>query len=594
MRIAPFARYALVLALMGFAMQINAYAKQKWLRATTDDVVIISDASPKVVTEYAVRYSAFRHVFIQLLTPAGRSPPPVVLLLFRNKSELIDHLAKSDDAKGSPLAFSTEVDNAALLALADSGDRETGLSLAFEFDTIWSLRRVGHFLPLWMTQGTGQVMASLQIRKNDCLINGDLDRVSGIWREHRALPWQRFFDIYQESPEYKGKEATGIYQAQAWALMNLILLQEGNTRERFGTLAKMIQNRQGEQQSVENILGIPPTKFETAIGKQLRGNHSITIPFDGKAILARLKIESADEAEVNVRRADLLIANGRENEGVALTEQAAILAPQSIYVNEALARRELRRNDTAAAARYYRVALAAGSANTNALLISATDRLEQTMSYGGDTAGGGGKSTILALEEIHRALQLDPGDLNAWRLLGRAYFVAEQASEVGVVELSRVLTDEVNAVHVRYYRGLLYFRLGKKSEAIADLDHVIANSRSTQGLRTSAASFKMQIQFADDNARVDQLLREENYAAARLLVDRGLELATGTPSVKRYQHLRSWVDENECSTKIVACYDQKDWAGVVEAAKAFLEEFPRSAFRNEARKLAASAEDFQK
>ncbi len=240
MRFVRLVRFYVIMTVVGITGHATAYAKTKWLRATTGDVVIISDASPKVVTEYAVRYSAFRSAFIQLLSPAGHVPPPVIILLFRNKAGLIDHLAKANERTSNPISFSTEVDNEALLALGDSGDREIGLSLAFEFDTIWSLRRVGYFLPLWMTQGTGEVMASLQVRKSDCLINGELDRISSIWQSKKPLPWKRFFDIYQESKEYTGKEANGVYQSQAWALMYAVLLQEEKPRERFEALAKKI------------------------------------------------------------------------------------------------------------------------------------------------------------------------------------------------------------------------------------------------------------------------------------------------------------------------------------------------------------------
>lgn len=318
------------------------------------------------------------------------------------------------------------------------------------------------------------------------------------------------------------------------------------------------------------------------------------ITFDEKAILARLKIEQAEEAEVDVRLSDLLVANGRETEGDVLLEQAVVLSPQSILVNEALARREVRRNNSTGAARFYRLALGAGSTNTNALIVSATARLEQSMSFGADIEGGGGASTILALEEIHRALQIDPGDLNAWRLLGRAYFVAEKASEAGVTELSQAITDDTNGIYVRYYRGLLLFRLGKTAAALSDLDFVIAGLRTPPPLRTYAINYKLQRQFAEDQAKVEQLVREESYEEARPLIDRGVILATGTSSAKNYQRLHSWVDENEHSAKIVKSYNQNDWAAVVTRVKVFLEEFPRSAFCDEARQLATSAEAFER
>jgi tetratricopeptide (TPR) repeat protein len=593
MRLAPFVRCSVMIAVAGFAALVPVSAKYQWLRATTDDVVIISDATPKVVTDYAVKYSAFRQAFVQLLGPTGQRPPPIVLILFQNEEELSACLSKSSET-GSILAARIEVDNNAMIALADAPSRDKALSLAYEFDTVWTLRRIGYVLPGWMAQGTGEVMASLHIRKGECLIDGRLDRVGSSWNAGRALAWKQFFDLGPDSPEYEGKAAAGIYQAQAWALMNLVLLEEDKTRERFGLLAKKIQDRQGAQLSVEEVLGVPLEKIEPRLSRQLHNGHGIAVPFDEKAILTRLKIEPADGVELLVRLGDLLIAYEREEEGMGLIERAAAASPGSVLVNEALARREMRRHDQSAAVRYYRAAMTAGSVDPNAWLVSADDRLEQSKSFGADVAGGGGKSTLLALDEIHRALRLNPGDAGAWRLLGRAYFVAEQANEEGVAELSQAVNDDANGLQVRCYRGMLYSRLGKLAEANADLEYVIGHPHTAPVLVNSATVFKIQVQFIEDKQSVEKFLPEGRYADAHGVIDRGLERSAGTATAQNYKQLLSWVEENESWVKTVSLYKGKDWPGSLAAVKSFMETYPQSTLMGEARQLAASAEKFSK
>ena len=591
MRTIGSARLCFVLAGAVLGIHSDLLARAKWLRAATDDVYIISDASPKAVSEYVVKYSAFRRAFIELLAPAGHRPPPVILLLFRDQSELTDYLAKSKGASDI-VAYSAEVDNNALLALTDSGDREAALSLAFEFDTIWSLRRAGYFLPLWMAQGTGEVIASLRIKKDHCVIDGELGRVETTWRERTALAWPRFFEIGTTSPEYMGKQANGIYQAQAWALMNLILLREGSPRQQFERLAKTIQETHRDQEAVEAMLGAPAAKFETVIARQLRENHPRSIPFDESAILAHLKIEPADQSEVDVRLGDLLIANGREREGDAAVDRAVARSPQAICVNEALARRELRRDESAAAAKYYRLAMAAGSVNPNAWLTSATEHLNQSQAFGSDYAGSGGANVITAIEEIQHTLGLDPGDMRAWRLLGRAYFVAKDAHEEGIAELSRAVTGEAEGIHVRYYRGLLYSRLGKNAEAHADLAQVIGDTRTPSSLRSFAASYKAHLQLEEDRPAIQQLVREGHYAEARVVAERGVEQARNTGAADaQYQVLRSWVDESEAWANAVGLYNRKEWSAALAAGREFEEKFPRSPFGRDARRLEKSAEE---
>ena len=568
----------------------DAASRQKWFRASTDEVYVLSDSSPKAVAEYAVKYSAFRQAFTKILAPEGHPPPPVVLILFRSEKELKEHLGKSEK-EANTVAANIEVDNTAVLALSDTGNRDDALSMAFEFDTIWSLRRVGYFLPLWMTQGTGEVMASLRIEKGACVIGGDLERAESRLNRGSLLSWQRFFDIYEESPEYFGKDATGIYQAQAWALMNLILFQEGKPRERFLELTKKIYDRQNELKAVEALVGVPAEKLERAVWRQTGGAHEVRIPFDEKAIMARVKVEPADPAEVMVRESDMLVAYGRAPEGDALLDEAVALAPQAGYVNEALARREMRRQDQTAAARYYRQAMAAGSTNTNAWIISAAERLTQAQAYGSDVAGGGGNNTLTALDEIHRALQLDPGDRNAWRLLGRIYFVLAKPDEAGVAELSRAVTDDENGLQVRYYRGLLQYRLGHTAEAMVDLKYVGEHPRTSRTLRLSASNFRAQLQFRADQQLVEQLVHEGKHDEARTVVDRGSEQAAGTPTVKTYGQLRAWLEENASWARTVGLYNQKDWTGALAAVKQFSADYPRSSLLKEARKLVAAAEE---
>jgi tetratricopeptide (TPR) repeat protein len=487
----------LVVTVTGVGLPLLSGA-QPWLKASTEDVVIISNASRRAVSEYAVKYSAFRQTFIKLLAPAGKRPPPVVLILFQSPSDLAKYLAKPKDTSSTITVFRTEVDDLALLALADSGNREDALSMAFEFDTIWSLRRVGYFLPLWATQGTGEVLGSLRIKKDQCIIDGRLERVDSTWRRLPALPWTRFFDISESSPEYHGKDASGIYQAQAWALLNFILFQESKPRERFEALAGKIQAWKEGPRLVEEMVGVPTAKLEQAINRHLRQPQTVTIPFDEKAIFAGLKIESADDAEVKVRLSDILIASGRIYEGDRLVDQAVTVSSQSTLANEPLGRRALRANDLTGAAQYYRSAMSGGSVDTNAWLTSALSYLEQSQGFGRDLAGGGRKGVDTALAEIHRALELNPGDMRAWQILGRAYFVAEKPSEEGVGELTRAITDDESGQSIRYYRGLLYGRLGKTTEAIADFNAVMDNPKSSRQLQASAASLKNQFQTAND------------------------------------------------------------------------------------------------
>ncbi len=561
------------------------HAKSTWVRASTDEVIVISDAPQKAVTEYVVKYSAFRQAFINLLTPTGRRPPPMVLLLFANQAELKSHLA---DSKDNLIAFSTEIDRTALTALANSGDPEGDLATAFEFDTICSLQRVGYFLPLWMTQGTGEVMSTLRIKNGQCIIDANRSQSDSVWRDLRVLPWKHFFEFYQSAPEYKGPKAEGMYQAQAWATMTAILFKEKTPREQFARLAGKFPTEEGIQ-AVSEMLGVPEDKFTETVQRQLIHNTVVAIPYDEKTILADIKIRPAEQCEVMAYRGEVLIASGRIAEGNQLIDEARILSPNAVESNEARARRSLREKDQSAAARYYRLAIEAGSANVNALLTSAAEYLDVTADFPNPVMDGP-KDTVTALAQIHRAMELDPGNARARRLMGRAYFIAEKPSEEGLAELSEALTDDATGLQLRYYRGLLYNRIGRKTDALADFDQIVRNPTTPGFLLTQVKGSRMPLLFEADQKTLDQMLADQKFDQARALMDQRIIETEKTPAEGAYRKMRAWVDETELWTQAVSLYNAKDMTGALNAARKFTLDFPNSIRIKEAKRMVAGVE----
>ena len=267
-----------------------------WLKVETPDERIYSDVSPHDLIEFAVRYSAFRHVFNELLAPEGKRPPPSTILLFRKAESLRSYLAGSRLNTDNLTAYTTSVDSRALLVLALEGDRDAALTSTLEFDTTWMLQRVGYILPIWMSQGTGEVLSSLRIRKGNCVVGNPQERLAVPFDEQEPIPWSHFFEIGTSSPEYTGKKGafTGIYQAQAWALMHLVLLGGDTFRERFQRLAKIEQSAQetasteSELKAVAALVGTAPKGLANLVWNHRHDYKTVQVSFDEKATRASL------------------------------------------------------------------------------------------------------------------------------------------------------------------------------------------------------------------------------------------------------------------------------------------------------------------
>jgi tetratricopeptide (TPR) repeat protein len=520
-----------------------AQAAPKWIRLDADSFSILSDASPKEVEKFALDYAAFRQTLHDLVAPPGRRAPRPTILLFRTEKDFEKRVPKSDKPDVRMAAFTAEIDGDALLALPLAGDRRRALQLAFEFDTMWTLRRYGYFLPTWMSQGTGEVFSTLYLRKGQRVFGATDERFAGLTREG-VMPWKKFFGIGRASPEYDGRKGRGQFHGQAWALMRWVLLQDENGRERFRRLAEELR-RQPPDEAVATVMGVNDLQKEGS--RYLRRNYEPReLPFDEEAVRASWTINPAPAAEVQVRLADLLAASGQTAAATWEIVQALNTAPNLPVVQEAAARRELRDHRPDLAIEHYRKAIEAGSTNPTAYLRSAADRLDRSRQGRFDVMGKGLSREIdAAITEIRRAIELDPGSGEAYRLLGRAFYVAPKLPEGAVEELSLGAGPGEEGVRVRLYRALVYTRLERNLEAREDLLALLNDGDAHENLRQEAARQLEFLEFEIAQGDIERLLKAREFEAARArLAD--AEASAQEPQVKKnYARLAQWLDQNE-------------------------------------------------
>lgn len=470
-----------------FAMSF-AKAAPAWQRLETDDFTIYSDASGNDVKEFAVNYTAFRQVMGELWMPPGRKPPRSTLILFKKGSSLKKYgpISKDDDFK--LLTFTTQVDDSALLALAVSGDQKRACEVAFQFETIFALQRAGYFLPIWLSQGTGMVMASLEVEKGKCRIGAEVDDPSSYFlNSGDQLPWDKFFLTGRGSDEYTGKKLPGVFQGQACALMHWVLFSQKHPRETFAALAACIREK-SFLDAVQDTTGVKAKVFTTSISVYLnsRKKTGYECPFDDQKVRASLQLSPAPEFEIHVQLANILVAAERHEEASDELKLALALAPEAVCVKEAAARQALRNQQKEEAVKLYRDAIATGTKNPTAYLISADARLDEYASSRTDYAGGGGPSTEIAIGEIKKALELNPSNMQAYRILGRAFYILPQFTEERLAELTPALVPGAEGCSVRYYRALLFERLKKLDQSLSDLRVVINDPDVSQWTKRSA------------------------------------------------------------------------------------------------------------
>lgn len=579
-----FARTGLLLTL-GFAIvnggtAVHA-AKPVWLKLQTKEFVVYSDAKEKDVIESALRYAAYRRAFDDFFVPSGGYLSPSILLMFRAEKTFHAHLPTRKPKNTNLVNFSTEVDGVPLTAFPLSGDPSRALEMTSEFETIWALKRLGYYVPVWMSQGTGGLLSAIEVRPTQVTV-GRLDQ-----RSVRSLTWPRFFEVGEGSKLYHDSPQLGDYLAQARELMHWILLQDESTRERFTELALQLRTSSAID-AVQGVMKTDMAGFNRAITEHLRRTPKRVMVFDPALVRASFQITVAPEAEVLVTTAELLAAAKRFSEANANLDRAHELAPELSVVKDARARRMLREGRTDEAVRLYREAIDAGSKNPAAYLRSAQARLDDARTRGRDIAGEGGSAATIAVEELRRAISLNRGNAEAYQLLGRAFYVMPELANDHVEELSRGVFMGEQSQLIRLYRSGLYSRLHQTEKAVADLRHVIAASDISPQNRSYAQERLAALMFERDLKIVESHLKEKNHGAAREVLTTAASLPDCQAAAPDYARLSTWVDESEAWSQLEALGKTKSWAEFRAASRRFAERFPHSQRAREARRIAVA------
>lgn len=490
----------------------------EWIKLEADTFVIMSDESEASVREYAKEYAGFREAARALFSRPGVAAPKSLIILHSEHKDFMAYASKEAENKWIvPFSASTEVDGRATTVMTRGANWSETKRRTYEFDTMWLLRRYGWSLPIWMSQGSGIVLSTTLLEKDQKVVVGGVKNFADVWMHRSLIPWERFFSIGLTSPEYWRLDSEGIYHSQAWGLMHWLLLRDDRGADRFVDLANRL-NTEAWSMAVVEAAGVDLGNLEREIHQHLRGRTpKREFPFDAKAVERSFVVTPLAEAELLAIQSDVAALVGRTDVADILYLRAVQLAPDAPSTLEAGARWMRRRGELAGAIDKYRAAIAAGSDNAYAYLASADFRLNRS---GSDRVGAGLPIVLEPAElEVRRALELDPGLGEAYQLLGRIAYLEPEPDESKVEILSRRVGPDHWGIQARYLRALLLDRLGRDGEAMADFQWIIQQTEVDANTRTTVQARLDDRRLKTLRDAVRPLLESGSYEQALAAID---------------------------------------------------------------------------
>ena len=464
---------------MSLAIPTVAAGAAEWLKTDAGDFVVYSDAPPNTATSFAVRYGAYREAFKEMLLAPGSEMPPAVLIVFRSVKALDEHTPAYKSRDANLINYSIEVDGTAVDTFSSAGDSDSALTTTLEFDTIWMLPRAGCYVPLWMSQGAGKVLATTSKKGGKWIVGGS--RESGF-----EYSWERLFQISAASKEYQPPNNAD-YHLQIWGLMHWVLLKDADTRARFLDLARRLRTEAPEE-AVSGVMGTPLAGLKKEIVQHQRKWAPREVAFDEAAFRARLNVSPAPRVEMLVWTADLFASIGKPWRSDTNLDEALAIAPELALVQEAWGRRMIREDRHEDSVTSYRRAISAGSRNYMAYQLSGTEHLRDAERNSGafrNRVGAGGKAATLALSELRQAVLLNPSSTYALESFGRALYLSPEVNAEDVSFLrDRAEPGEMGAA-ARIQLALVLTR-SDPGEAVPILREIINNPDVSSRNRSEA------------------------------------------------------------------------------------------------------------
>jgi len=269
-----------------------------------------------------------------------------------------------------------------------------------------------------------------------------------------------------------------------------------------------------------------------------------------------------------------MLVNNNASGADVLLQRAMTLAPDAPLVLEAMARRQIFNRDKNRAVEFYRAAIAAGTKNPRAYLLSAEVRLDDVMGHSGDQPGQGGTPVVESLGEIRQALKLNPGDGEAYALLGRALYGSEALTEADLAELTPGIESREHGYLVKYYYALLQLRLDQYADAVARVRRLLQDESVPAAKRQDILRGFAAQNFGLVKTRVEQQVHAKEFDAAKTLLERRLDPTEWNVIAEPVAALRRWVEMSEALDAMAQLEAEGTPEALRKAREAFVAKYP--------------------
>lgn len=331
--------------------------EDKWLVARTDNFELYTTEGSRQAKEAIQHFERVRAFFASSVTSKRDNSQPIRIIAFNSEKDFRPY--RPGETAFAYYLGGPERDYIVMQQLG----RESFPVAVHEY-THLLVKHSGSKIPAWLNEGLAELYSSLRA-DGEKVIVGDL--LAGRYhtlQQEKWIPLDALLDVDHGSPYYNEKNKVGVFYAQSWALTHMLNL-DAAFRPKLAEFLNSIAQGYTASASFESVYGKNTATVARDLRKYMDGNRffAAIFPIKLETRLENPEIRPAEAMEVGLALAELHTLGRRTDLARAAYARLASLSPQSIEVEEGLARLEQYERNLEAARPHFRKAIELGSKN---------------------------------------------------------------------------------------------------------------------------------------------------------------------------------------------------------------------------------------